>query len=979
MAQASLLKFDSGLIKTSSHIKRMSFASRTSQLSGSTAYGGSSASLSSLSTMATVVPTANIINQKADASRSLYQICVTLKNRLSQVPDFEPYLQQLDPTDPVDPLWALLRSGHPLLTIYNSLQPEVPLVVEENVPNEEKRSKIAIFKFVKACMDELKVSPQDSFVIADLTGNDTSGFVKVTQVVNHVLDLAQQRGLLLQLDSHFVEDPSRDNPTMKMTYRDHIVKELVDTERKYVQDLENLHDLKTTLEQRGAIPGDIVHSIFLNINAILDFQRRFLIRVETTNSMATEFQKWGTPFVMYEAAFDIYQPFIANQRKAAQVANQVFDKIQQVNHPVAADFNTLDGFLLKPMQRLVKYPLLLKDLNKKTEEEDIKRDLMDGCEAAERVLKKANEAVNRDLLDEALEELISRVDDWKNHKVEQFGKLLMHGVYPVITGKTDQEKDYEIYLFECILLCCKEVAPSKSKDKKDKTRSSGPKIRNRNAKLHLKGRIFMNNVNDVITLSKPSSGSHSVQIWWKGDPGIENFTIKFPNEELMKKWADGLGTQRIEKGRAQSGVDPTNFIWNKDNLPENPYLNKEDDDDEEDDLPPASAPARFGGNVPRTSSNSSLRGRSGTNESSQSLSSMTRTSNPRYPMPGQPPAPLNLSTHTPGAVSPGTRGGDSYFSPVEPSQSPASSRASTASNMTPIYKPGTPQAVWDEPQRHTAPAMPRAPSRDGSSPNQHGINGRGNRGPSLPAMATHNSAAQQQRVRSYSTPDINGQGGTRQRAPSQSNVPAVPGIPHHLSGHDGSVPRSQTGSPRNDLPVRANTQSPGAQRERMHQHSGSLGGGVGHYPGHPVYGSRTTTPNPQGGSSLRVEGGGANARAVSPSVNTGSFAPPGGGEMPFPTSLKVKVNCDSGNYVTLVVGYNTAYQSLIDRIDAKLARFTTSSIGQGILKLKYRDEDGDFITISSDDDIQLAFGEFREMHAGGVGEIELFCVGDAEN
>jgi cell division control protein 24 len=145
-----------------------------------------------------------------------------------------------------------------------------------------------------------------------------------------------------------------------MTYRDHIVKELVDTERKYVQDLENLHDLKTTLDHKGAVPGDIIHSIFLNINAILDFQRRFLIRVETTNSMPSLIQKWGTPFVMYEDAFDIYQPFIANQRKAAQIANQVFDKIQLVNHPVAADFNTLDGFLLKPMQRLVKYPLLLK-------------------------------------------------------------------------------------------------------------------------------------------------------------------------------------------------------------------------------------------------------------------------------------------------------------------------------------------------------------------------------------------------------------------------------------------------------------------------------------------------------------------------------------------------------------------------------------------------------------------------------------------
>ena len=147
---------------------------------------------------------------------------------------------------------------------------------------------------------------------------------------------------------------------LQMTYRDHIIRELVDTERKYVQDLENLHDLKKTLEQRGVIPGDIVHQIFLNINAILDFQRRFLIRVEPNNSMPQSIQQWGAPFVAYEEAFSIYQPFIANQRKAAQTANLVFDKIQVAQHPVACDFNTLDGFLLKPMQRLVKYPLLLK-------------------------------------------------------------------------------------------------------------------------------------------------------------------------------------------------------------------------------------------------------------------------------------------------------------------------------------------------------------------------------------------------------------------------------------------------------------------------------------------------------------------------------------------------------------------------------------------------------------------------------------------
>ena len=182
---------------------------------------------------------------------------------------------------------------------------------------------------------------------------------QVTQVVNYVLDLAEQRGLLLPPRA-FMDGAVAALPGTQMSYRDHVVKELVDTERKYVQDLENLHDLKKTLEVKGVIPGDVIHQIFLNINAILDFQRRFLIRVETTNSMPAVNQQWGAPFNTFEDAFDIYTPFIANQRKAAQTANGVFDKMQVADHPVAVDFNTLDGFLLKPMQRLVKYPLLLK-------------------------------------------------------------------------------------------------------------------------------------------------------------------------------------------------------------------------------------------------------------------------------------------------------------------------------------------------------------------------------------------------------------------------------------------------------------------------------------------------------------------------------------------------------------------------------------------------------------------------------------------
>lgn len=467
---------------------------------------------------------------------------------------------------------------------------------------------------------------------------------------------------------------------------------------------------------------------------------------------------------------------------------------------------------------------------------------------------------------------------------------------------------------------------------------------------------------------------------------MENFTIKFLNEETMKKWAGNLETQRKENApRSSLSTEslPQDFTWTRDHAGglENPYLQQDDDDD--DEYGPATAPAQFpvppqSSSFSRTSSSSNIRQRSMTGDSTQSLAGVARAPPPRFPMP--PPAPLSLQTHGNGAPSPGSRGGDSYFSPV--ADSPSSSRASGTSGVFPgppyqFPKNGNSQGGWDENTRYTAPAMPRAPSRDGTPPNSYG---RTTRGPSLPAMSTHGhshshsqGSAQQQRSRSYSTPDANVPGIPRQRQPSQGNIPAVPGIPQHL--HDGSAARSQTGSPRNDLPIRSNNNSPGAPRH-MHKHSGSIGGTMSHFPVQPIY-PRQNTPGAQGPTILRVDSSAANSRTGSPAIGNG----PLGGDMPLPTQLKVRVTCDGGNYVTLVVAFNITYQSLIDRIDAKLARFMTSSIGKGNLKLRYQDEDGDFVTIESDDDIQIAFMEWREgvrnMYSGGVGEIELFCVGDS--
>ena len=80
--------------------------------------------------------------------------------------------------------------------------------------------------------------------------------------------------------------------------------------------------------------------------------------------------------------------------------------------------------------------------------------------------------------------------------------------------------------------------------------------------------------------------------------------------------------------------------------------------------------------------------------------------------------------------------------------------------------------------------------------------------------------------------------------------------------------------------------------------------------------------------------------------------------------------------MTLVVSTNISYQSLKDRIDAKLQRSTNVSLSTGAVKLKYLD-DGDYISIQSDEDVQTAFESWREQQrehisAGQMGEIELY-------
>ena len=74
----------------------------------------------------------------------------------------------------------------------------------------------------------------------------------------------------------------------------------------------------------------------------------------------------------------------------------------------------------------------------------MREDLASGIAATKSVLTRVNDATDRQLRLDAVTDLAQRVDDWKGHKLEQFGELLQYGSFTVLKGEGAKEVEREV-------------------------------------------------------------------------------------------------------------------------------------------------------------------------------------------------------------------------------------------------------------------------------------------------------------------------------------------------------------------------------------------------------------------------------------------------------------------------------------------------------------------------------------------------------
>ncbi|KAG5460002.1 MAG: CDC24 calponin-domain-containing protein, partial [Olpidium bornovanus] len=227
---------------------------------------------------------------------SLYQQCLTLTDRLMCVPGFDRYMEpglnghvvttpggSFSPSmDPVCALWTAFRTGAALCVLFNAARPSEPLDVSDLQDfTNVNACKKGVYRFLVGCKKDFNFPEDRLFSITELYQDDTNGFVKVIRIVSDILSRIQEQGTLVKSRRPSVRLSDIDRLSVgPMGNREKVVTELLETERKYVSDLEELQNYMRQLQQADVVSQETIRWLFVNLNSLVDFQRRFLIGIE---------------------------------------------------------------------------------------------------------------------------------------------------------------------------------------------------------------------------------------------------------------------------------------------------------------------------------------------------------------------------------------------------------------------------------------------------------------------------------------------------------------------------------------------------------------------------------------------------------------------------------------------------------------------------------------------------------------------------
>ncbi|XP_032999877.1 pleckstrin homology domain-containing family G member 1 isoform X1 [Lacerta agilis] len=246
-------------------------------------------------------------------------------------------------------------------------------------------------------------------------------------------------------------------PSPKLLYVDRVVQEILETERTYVQDLKSImkdyldcitdqSKLSLGMEERSALFG--------NIKDIYHFNSELLQDLENCENDPVAIAEC---FVSKSEEFHIYTQYCTNYPRSVAVLtecmrNKSLAKFFRERQEALQHSLPLGSYLLKPVQRILKYHLLLHEienhLDKDTEGYDV---VLEAIDTMQRVAWHINDMKRKHEHAVRLQEIQSLLTNWKGPDLASYGELVLEGTFRIQRAKNERT----LFLFDKLLLITK--------------------------------------------------------------------------------------------------------------------------------------------------------------------------------------------------------------------------------------------------------------------------------------------------------------------------------------------------------------------------------------------------------------------------------------------------------------------------------------------------------------------------------------------
>ncbi|XP_028731901.1 pleckstrin homology domain-containing family G member 3 isoform X3 [Peromyscus leucopus] len=242
----------------------------------------------------------------------------------------------------------------------------------------------------------------------------------------------------------------------KLSYLGRVVREIVETERMYVQDLRSIVEdyLLKIIDTPGLLKPEQVSALFGNIESIYALNSQLLRDLDSCNSDPVAV---ASCFVERSQEFDIYTQYCNNYPNSVAALTECMQDKQQAKffrdrQELLQHSLPLGSYLLKPVQRILKYHLLLQEIAKHFDEEE------DGFEVVEDAIDTMtcvawyiNDMKRRHEHAVRLQEIQSLLINWKGPDLTTYGELVLEATFRVHRVRNERT----FFLFDKILLITK--------------------------------------------------------------------------------------------------------------------------------------------------------------------------------------------------------------------------------------------------------------------------------------------------------------------------------------------------------------------------------------------------------------------------------------------------------------------------------------------------------------------------------------------